>query len=118
MKEEDSVVESCRRLNVPVRKYLGRVLPGLANRFCRVVSVVCDRPRRAGRWPGGEARKKDAPRHKRSVASCIHCPRPARLSHRTGPCQENLPNDKAQPFHKKGLPCSHALGALHKVRVP
>ena len=27
-----SVVESCRRLNIPVRKYLGQVLPGLANR--------------------------------------------------------------------------------------
>ena len=27
-----SVVESCRRLGVPIRKYLGHVLPGLANR--------------------------------------------------------------------------------------
>jgi transposase len=27
-----SVVESCRRLNIPIRKYLGAVLPGLANR--------------------------------------------------------------------------------------
>lgn len=27
-----SVVESCRRLNIPIRKYLGDVLPGLANR--------------------------------------------------------------------------------------
>ena len=27
-----SVVESCRRLNVPIRKYLGDVLPGLADR--------------------------------------------------------------------------------------
>jgi transposase len=27
-----SVVESCRRLNVPIRRYLGDVLPGLANR--------------------------------------------------------------------------------------
>lgn len=27
-----SVVESCRRLNIPVRKYLADVLPGLANR--------------------------------------------------------------------------------------
>jgi len=27
-----SVVESCRRLNIPIRKYLGDVLPGLADR--------------------------------------------------------------------------------------
>ena len=27
-----SVVESCRRLNIPTRKYLGDVLPGLAGR--------------------------------------------------------------------------------------
>ena len=27
-----SVVESCRRLNIPIRKYLGDVLPDLANR--------------------------------------------------------------------------------------
>ncbi len=27
-----SVVESCRRLNIPLRKYLADVLPGLANR--------------------------------------------------------------------------------------
>ena len=27
-----SVVESCRRLNIPIRKYLTDVLPGLANR--------------------------------------------------------------------------------------
>jgi transposase len=27
-----SVVESCRRLNIPIRKYLANVLPGLANR--------------------------------------------------------------------------------------
>ena len=27
-----SVVESCRRLNIPIRKYLGGVLPGLADR--------------------------------------------------------------------------------------
>jgi transposase len=27
-----STVESCRRLNIPIRKYLGDVLPGLANR--------------------------------------------------------------------------------------
>jgi transposase len=27
-----SIVESCRRLNIPIRDYLGSVLPGLANR--------------------------------------------------------------------------------------
>ena len=27
-----SVIESCRRLNIPIRKYLADVLPGLANR--------------------------------------------------------------------------------------
>jgi hypothetical protein len=27
-----SLVESCRRLNIPIRKYLSGVLPGLANR--------------------------------------------------------------------------------------
>ena len=27
-----SVVESCRRLNIPIRRYLADVLPGLANR--------------------------------------------------------------------------------------
>jgi transposase len=26
-----SVVESCRRLKIPVRDYLGNILPGLAN---------------------------------------------------------------------------------------
>jgi hypothetical protein len=26
-----SIVEACRRLNIPVRKYLGSVLPGLAS---------------------------------------------------------------------------------------
>jgi hypothetical protein len=26
-----SIVETCRRLNIPVREYLGSVLPGLAN---------------------------------------------------------------------------------------
>ena len=26
-----SIVETCRRLNIPVRDYLGSVLPGLAN---------------------------------------------------------------------------------------
>jgi hypothetical protein len=27
-----SVVESCRRLNIPIRRYLADVLPGLGNR--------------------------------------------------------------------------------------
>jgi transposase len=27
-----SIVESCSRLNIPIRDYLGLVLPGLANR--------------------------------------------------------------------------------------
>ena len=27
-----SIVESCRKLNVPIRKYLADVLPGLADR--------------------------------------------------------------------------------------
>ena len=27
-----SVIESCRRLNVPIRRYLGDALPGLDNR--------------------------------------------------------------------------------------
>jgi hypothetical protein len=27
-----SIVESCSRLNIPIRDYLGSVLPGLANR--------------------------------------------------------------------------------------
>jgi len=27
-----SVVESCRRLNIPIRRYLADILPGLANR--------------------------------------------------------------------------------------
>jgi transposase len=27
-----SVIESCRRLNIPIRRYLGDILPGLANR--------------------------------------------------------------------------------------
>jgi len=27
-----SIVESCRQLNIPIRDYLGSVLPGLANR--------------------------------------------------------------------------------------
>jgi len=27
-----SIVETCRRLNIPIRDYLGSVLPGLADR--------------------------------------------------------------------------------------
>ena len=32
-----SFVESCRRLNIPVRNYLAAVLPGLADRPIRLV---------------------------------------------------------------------------------
>jgi transposase len=35
-----SVIESCRRLNIPVRKYLGDVLPGLANRSIHSLSEL------------------------------------------------------------------------------
>jgi hypothetical protein len=35
-----SIVESCRRLNIPVRKYLGDVLPGLANRSIQSLAVL------------------------------------------------------------------------------
>ena len=33
-----SVVETCRRLNMSIRKYLGDVLPGLAN--CSIQSLA------------------------------------------------------------------------------
>jgi transposase len=33
-----SVVESCRRLAVPIRKYLADVLPGMANRSIRTLT--------------------------------------------------------------------------------
>jgi transposase len=32
------VVESCRRLAVPIRKYLADVLPGMANRSIRTLA--------------------------------------------------------------------------------
>lgn len=35
-----SVVESCRRLNIPIRKYLADVLPGLANRSIRSLAEL------------------------------------------------------------------------------
>jgi len=35
-----SVVESCRRLAIPIRKYLGSVLPGLANRSIQTVAQL------------------------------------------------------------------------------
>jgi hypothetical protein len=35
-----SVIESCRRLNIPIRKYLGDVLPGLANRSIQSLTEV------------------------------------------------------------------------------
>ena len=39
-----SIVEACRRLNIPVRDYLGSVLPGLANipinRIAELMSVA------------------------------------------------------------------------------
>ena len=33
-----SVVESCRRLSIPVRDYLNEILPGLANRSIQLVA--------------------------------------------------------------------------------
>jgi transposase len=33
-----SVVESCRRLKIPVRDYLNEILPGLANRSIQQVA--------------------------------------------------------------------------------
>jgi transposase len=35
-----SVIESCRRMKLPVREYLGSVLPGLANRSIQRVSQL------------------------------------------------------------------------------
>jgi transposase len=35
-----SVIESCRRMNLPVREYLGSVLPGLANRSIQRVGEL------------------------------------------------------------------------------
>jgi uncharacterized protein (TIGR03435 family) len=35
-----SVIESCRRMKLPVRQYLGSVLPGLANRSIRHVAAL------------------------------------------------------------------------------
>jgi hypothetical protein len=33
-----SVVESCRRLGLPIRRYLGDILPGLANRSIQTLA--------------------------------------------------------------------------------
>jgi len=35
-----SVIESCRRLQIPVREYLAHVLPGLANRSIQSVAEL------------------------------------------------------------------------------
>jgi transposase len=35
-----SVVESCRRLDIPIRRYLKDVLPGLANRSIQTVAQL------------------------------------------------------------------------------
>jgi hypothetical protein len=35
-----SVVESCRRLGLPIRKYLADVLPGLANRSIQTMAEI------------------------------------------------------------------------------
>ncbi len=35
-----SVVESCRRLNIPIRRYLADILPGLANRSIQSLAVL------------------------------------------------------------------------------
>ena len=35
-----SVVESCRRLRIPVREYLNEILPGLANRSIQQVADI------------------------------------------------------------------------------
>ena len=35
-----SVVESCRRLPIPVREYLNEILPGLANRSIQQVADI------------------------------------------------------------------------------
>jgi hypothetical protein len=35
-----SVVESCRRLNIPIRRYLGDVLPGLATRSIQTLTAL------------------------------------------------------------------------------
>ena len=35
-----SVVESCRRLNIPIRKYFIDVLPGLANRSIQTINQL------------------------------------------------------------------------------
>ena len=35
-----SIVESCRRLNIPIRRYLTEILPGLANRSIRSLAEL------------------------------------------------------------------------------
>ena len=35
-----SIVESCRRIGLPIRDYLGAVLPGLANRTTQSLSQL------------------------------------------------------------------------------
>jgi transposase len=35
-----SVVESCRRLGLPIRSYLGDILPGLANRSIQTLAGI------------------------------------------------------------------------------
>ena len=35
-----SIVESCRRLSIPIREYLARVLPGLADRSVQRVAEL------------------------------------------------------------------------------
>jgi hypothetical protein len=36
-----SIVESCRKLNVPIRQYLAEVLPGLADRSIHSLRSLC-----------------------------------------------------------------------------
>jgi transposase len=46
-----SVVESCRRLGIPAREYLGEVLPGLADRKAsetEVLTPMSGKGRRSG----------------------------------------------------------------------
>lgn len=50
-----SAIESCRRLNIPIRSYLGDVLPGLANRSIQTLPELTPtspflRPNRIPKW--------------------------------------------------------------------
>jgi hypothetical protein len=54
-----SIVESCRKLDVPIRKYLADVLPGLADRSIQTLAELSPsgQPRLLTYWERSPARR-------------------------------------------------------------